>query len=99
MNKSGYNPLDLRVLVKVDEVDEYSEGGILLTESTKENDEMKQVTGTLIAMGENAFEELTDKPEVGTKLVFGKFNGWYTTGNDGENYRILNDKDIIAIKE
>jgi len=98
LNSSGFDPLDLRVLIKLDEVEEFSEGGILLANKTKKDEQMAQVTGTIIAKGENAFSELYDKPDVGDRVVIGKYVGWLTTGDDEKDYRIVNDEDVIARK-
>jgi len=98
INNSGFDPLDLRVLIKLDEIEEFSEGGILLANKTQKDEQMAQVTGTIIAKGENAFSELSLKPDVGDRVVIGKYVGWLTTGDDEKDYRIVNDEDVIARK-
>jgi len=98
-NESGYDPLDLRVLIRLDEVDDTFENSkIIKLEKTVNEGNMQQVTGTIIACGENAFCELNNKPKAGDRVVIGKYVGWLTTGDDEKEYRIINDEDVIAFR-
>ena len=97
-NNSGYEPIDLRVLIRLDETEKVSEGGIIMVDQTIKQGDMTQVTGTLIAKGENAFQELAKKPASGDRVVIGKYVGWLTTGDDEKEYRIINDEDVIAFR-
>ena len=59
--------------------------------------------GTLIAMAPTAFSYEnwpagTVLPKPGDKVLFGKYAGTNVKGpKDGKEYRVLNDKDIIAL--
>ena len=59
--------------------------------------------GVLIAMSPTAFSyeswpEGTVLPKAGDKVLFGKYAGTAIKGpKDGLDYRVLNDKDIIAL--
>ena len=55
MNSSGIHPLMDRVLVRPDEIEEKTEFGIVIPDQVKEHHQMAQATGTLIAVGEDAF--------------------------------------------
>ena len=54
---------------------------------------------TFVAAGGNAFEDWHDKrlPKLGDKVLIAKYAGITVKGADGQEYRILNDKDISAI--
>jgi co-chaperonin GroES (HSP10) len=99
MNTSGIHPIDLKVLVKPDAVEEVSAGGIVLSVGSQTSrEQMAQVEGTLIESGGSAFCEATGrKPEVGERVIIAKFAGLQSTGHDGEEYRLCNDNDIVAI--
>jgi chaperonin GroES len=103
MNTSGIQPLDLRVLVLPDPVEERSAGGILLPEQHKEREKFATVKGTLIAVGENAWEEAAARsagfirPVAGDRVVIAKYGGIMLTGDDGKDYRLLNDEDVIGL--
>lgn len=87
-----------RVLVKPDEIEETSEGGIILVQDRK-LERAGQVRGTLVQVGELAWSE-SDKPwaEVGDWVLYARYAGM--TLDDpitGEQYHVMNDEDIIAV--
>jgi len=102
-NTSGVRPLDNRVLVKPDNVETVTKGGIILVDTEKE--QMAQVRGTLIAAGVNAWAEAAATspefvtPSPGTRVLIAKYGGIVIDGEDGEKYRIMNDLDITAVLE
>jgi len=104
MNKSGIYPVEYKVLVLPDMKEEKTEGGIVLTSDYREKQEMAEVEGELIAVGPDAFTNdeghlWSVKPQIGATVLFAKYAGIYTKGNDGLNYRLINDKDVLAIRE
>lgn len=97
-NQSGIDPVEYKVLVLPDPVEEVSKGGIVLSvESVKERERMAQVKGTLVAVGGNAFEDWNSKPEPGNRVMIAKYAGVVAPGADGKEYRLCNDKDICAV--
>jgi co-chaperonin GroES (HSP10) len=91
-------PLGTRVLVQIDKVEEKSEGGIVLVESTVENEKTMTQTGTLVAIGPCAFSGFGDGSpwaEVGDKVRFIRHAGQLIEV-EGIEYRILNDVDMIS---
>jgi len=99
MNKSGILPVEFKILIEPEIVEEKTAGGIILAPKTKDMEQMAQVKGRLIAIGGNAFEDWKDKPKIGDRVYFGKYAGYIVKGNDGKEYRLCNDKDICAIIE
>jgi chaperonin GroES len=103
MNTSGIQPLDLRVLVLPDPVETKTAGGIILPDATKEKEKFATMNGTLIAVGVNAWEEAAArssgfvKPVPGDRVLISKYGGVMLTGDDGKEYRIMNDDDITAL--
>lgn len=102
-NKSGVQPLDLRVVVKPDPADKVSPGGIIIPESVKEQKGMAATQGTLIAAGMNAWEDMRQRggtaPKPGDRIMFAKYGGNPFKGADGDEYRIMNDEDIVGLLE
>lgn len=99
-NTSGIQPCWLRVLVLPDKIEEKTAGGIYLPQDTQEKEELKQMWGTLIAHGGNAFDEFKGIiPQVGDRVLFGKYAGAMQVGKDGQRYRLVNGRDIIAVQE
>lgn len=96
MNQSGIQPVEYKVLIKPEVVEEKTAGGIILAQNTKDKDQMAQVKGILVAVGANAFEDWKDEIAIGDKVYFSKYAGFVIEGEDGEEYRLANDKDIAA---
>lgn len=106
-NPSGIRPVKNRVILLPEDVEEVSSGGILLTKSLTEREAMAQVYGRIVAIGPGCEGQrwwhrfLGRGPEfaVGDLVVFGKYSGLVEPGVDGGKYRIVNDRDIVAVKE
>ena len=89
------NPLDDRVVVKADEAEETTAGGIVLPDAAKEKPQRGTViavgTGRLLDSGERAGISVV----VGDKVLFGKYGGTEIEV-DGEEVKILSESDILA---
>lgn len=98
-NAAEIYPVDYKVLIKLDPVEEKSSGGIIMsTGQATEREQMAQVRGTLIARGGNAFQDWKGaRPEPGMRVMLAKYAGLFCEGYDGEEYRLCNDKDVAAI--
>jgi chaperonin GroES len=98
-NKAKIQPCEYKVLVKPFEVEEKTDGGIIMPDEYRKQQERAQVRGTLIAIGGNAFENWNDPvPEIGQDVYFAKYAGIQVPGEeDDAEYRLLNDKDIAGI--
>ncbi len=102
MNTSGIEPLDLRVLVKPDPVEEVTKGGIILAPTITEKEKYATVKATLVAVGVNAFAEAKANPAFappvpGDRVMIAKYGGVMIAGDDGQDYRIMNDADVVAL--
>jgi co-chaperonin GroES (HSP10) len=102
LNTSGIDPLDLRVLVLPDPVEARTSGGIILPDQHTDRERFAMQFGTLVAAGENAWEEAAarsaafTKPVPGERIVISKYGGTLLTGKDGKEYRLMNDEDVVA---
>lgn len=99
MSESGLYPIEYKVIVKPDAVEERSAGGIILV--TNDRSEWEVQEGVIDALSPHAFSyaewpEGARKPQVGDRVMFAKFAGALIDRN-GVKWRILNDKDIQAI--
>jgi chaperonin GroES len=89
-------PLGDRVIVKVEEQEEETVGGIVLANNAKE----KPQTGKIVAVGEGALTEdgkrlpLTVKE--GQVVMFDKYAGSQVK-YDGDDYLVLHEKDLMAV--
>ncbi|TLU67084.1 co-chaperone GroES [Thalassotalea litorea] len=92
-------PLHDRVIIKRQEVESKSAGGIVLTGSAAE----KSTRGEVIAVGngrilENGEVRALDV-KVGDNVIFSEGYGVKTEKLDGEDVLILSESDILAVVE
>lgn len=99
-NTSGFLPLGHRLLVRPDTVEKRTSGGLYLPQEVTGRDEMAQVKGVVVAVGEGCWKDTTSaewaKP--GDRIVFGKYSGLQYDGADAIKYRILNDLDVVGLE-
>ncbi|MFT6270261.1 MAG: chaperonin GroES [Alphaproteobacteria bacterium] len=92
-------PLHDRVIIKREEVESKSAGGIVLTGSAAE----KSTRGKVIAVGKGRVLDNGDiQPldvKIGDSVIFSEGYGVKTEKLDGEEVLILSENDILAIVE
>ena len=107
-NKSGIHPVEYKILVLPDKIDDMSAGGLFLSASAIEKEQHAQERGVLVKIGGSAFEgwyveDDTIVPKEGDKIIYPKYSGIRVHGKDEDEhgksviYRVMNDKDIMAI--
>ena len=89
-----YQPIGWRVLIKVDPVKETTAGGVHLPDDYRQKEGFAKSTGTILAMGDHAFEEYRDAPQPGDRVVFPRYEG--TELEEGDLLRLIEDKYIIC---
>jgi chaperonin GroES len=89
-------PLGDRVLVQEIEVKEVSVGGIILPDSAKE----KPQEATVVTLGTGGIDangkEITFHVAAGDTVIVSQYGGT-PVKSDGQEYKILNQNDILAI--
>lgn len=106
-NRSGWSPIGDYVLVRPDAIAKKTSGGVELPEEIAERMELAAITGVVIECGSEAFKWNADRtrpfagdpPKPGDRVIYDKYAGKPITGNDGVNYRILEDKSIGGIEK
>lgn len=98
-NPSGIQPIEYNVLVKKQEVETKTKGGIILPDMTKEREEYAQVFVEVVACSPIAFnyDESAPRPFAGNTVMMAKYAGVNVRGKDGVDYTLVKDKDITAI--
>ena len=86
-------PLADRVLVKIEEVQEKTASGIYIPQTAQE----KTQVGSVVAVGEGT-DKVKMTVKVGDKVMHDKYSGTSVKA-DGEEFLILNMKDVLAIIE
>lgn len=86
-------PLGDRVVVKILDMEERTQSGIVLPDTAKE----KPQQGKIIAVGPSAAEKAGLELKVGDKVIYSKYGGMEVK-YEGEEYLILNcENDILAV--
>lgn len=105
MNSSGIEPLDLKVLVRPKAAEKLTAGGIIVPDAVADRQKYAVTEGVLVAAGDNAFDEwLKGKhpsqvitPKVGDRVLHAQYAGARVKGEDGEDYLLMNDEDVVAV--
>ena len=91
-------PLGDRVIVKADEVETTTAGGLFIASETKE----KPQTGEIVAVGTGKTDSdgktIPMPVKAGDRVVYGKYGGTDITV-DGEDYLILRVDDLYGVFE
>jgi len=99
----GVTPVEFKVLVKPDKVEDKSAGGLYLPDSSRDRQQYAMDRGEIMAVGAGFWVDLPgDTPRVGDRVIFNKYAGSIVDIQDGDNRetcRLINDKDICAILE
>lgn len=105
LNQSGIHPTKFCVLVLPDKADDSitTESGFKLYKpvDTIDKEERASQTGTIIEVSPLAFTyeiwpDGARKPQIGDKVIFAKYAGFLRRGKDAKDYRIMEDKDVLA---
>jgi len=104
-NESGCIPIGDRVLVRPDIAASMS-GAIRLPDEVQDRAQLAGSSGVLIALGDDAFTWNGDrtrpwsgyKPIVGDRIYFDRYAGKVILGNDGVEYRLMDDKCVGGVQ-
>jgi chaperonin GroES len=109
INASGIKPLGHRVLCRpegeTEDEKRLKAAGLAMPESVKAKHLLAEMTGTVVESGGSAWRSfdlaagLEPSPWVapGSKVLFAKYAGVILRGKDGQQYRMVNDEDIVAV--
>jgi len=92
-------PVGYRILIRPRGVTEKTKGGIILTDSSKEDQSYLNSVGQVIAMGDECYSD-RKKPwcKVGDWVIFGRYAGARISVQNVKMV-LLNDDEIIATLE
>ena len=93
-------PVGYRLLVRPYEGKEKTEGGVYISDTTRDNIQMTTVVGLVIKMGDLCYKDKDKFPtgpwcKEGEFVVYGRYSGARFKTKYGE-HRILNDDEIIG---
>jgi chaperonin GroES len=102
-NDSGLKPMEYNVVVEMDPVEERTESGLYLPPSKVDRDKLATEEGTLVALSPHAFTYAewptgASPPAVGDRVLIARYAGAIHE-RAGKTFRVLKDKDIVAVVE
>jgi co-chaperonin GroES (HSP10) len=95
---SDWKPCGNKILVQMDKVEDINPGGVIAIPKPRvERDEMSQMIGTLVAVGNCAWGD-QPKPwaKPGDRVKFAKYAG-FLHEEDGVKYRVMHDLDVVMV--
>lgn len=100
--KPGFLPTEYNVVIAPEVLEEKKIGSIIITDATAEAEESRTMKGRLLAVSPLAFnydQNWPDgaQPQPGQSVLFAKFGGVVVKGEDGREYRVCKDKDVMGI--
>ena len=91
------NPEGHKVVVRPDKVEEMSEGGIILVDETKDREHRASTQGTIVGLGPDVILSFHDTAAMaGDRVLYVQYAG-VIYKEDGDEYWIMNDEDILGI--
>jgi co-chaperonin GroES (HSP10) len=99
--KPGLRATGFALIVAVEPVSDKI-GSIHMPDSFRDKEKLVGVKGRIVSISPAAFDHADfrgEAPGPGDVVQFARLAGVMTTGADGRDYRILQDKDVLAIVE
>ena len=97
----GITPVEYKVLILPDEVEDKSAGGMYLPDSVRDRQQYAMDRGKILAIGNGFFSDIPGPvPQIGDKVIYNKYAGSMITiqiNGARKEVRLCNDKDICAI--
>lgn len=98
----GFAPTEFNVLIAVAAAETKTAGGIIILETAAEAKQAASMRGLLVAVSPLAGdavwpEDGPARPQPGDEVVFAKYAGVLIEGDDKREYRLIKDKDVIAV--
>ena len=93
-------PVLHRIILKLDDVEEVTESGIIIASELIKKERKAVEVGTVVSIGETAFKDYggsIDTLSVGDRVVIAKYSGNPVKDVDGTEYVIINDEDCLVI--
>lgn len=95
-NPSGISPLEFNVLILQEEV-ENKVGNIWLPDEARDKMQWAETRGRVIDIAAAAFTEFGSGARVGETVIFSRHAGRNVKGVDGVEYKLVKDKDVLAV--
>lgn len=92
-------PLLHGVLIKPDNVERKTDGGIIIPDLVTDKERKAVEYGTVVRVGPRAFIDYGRSPDIlqkGDRVTFARYAGKEIKDTDGETYLLVNDIDVLC---
>ena len=101
-NESGLNPVEFNVLILPEAVEEKTAGGLIKPQDAVEREKHQGARGRIVALSPMAFNadvwpQDMPRPEPGAGVILAKHAGVFIKGDDDVEYRMVKDRDVLAV--
>ena len=92
-------PLGYKVLIKQEEIQEMTTGGIVIPDEVRDRMQKAWKRGTIVAKGPDVAYGLQNTP-IGAKVWYKKYAGdeLWVGNNEDDRFLVLNDEDVTAVE-
>jgi co-chaperonin GroES (HSP10) len=100
--KPGLRATGFTVLVALADHERVTKGGIILADQTVERESMKTARGRIVSVSPAAFDFADfagHHAKLGDIVAFAQYAGIIVKGDDGRDYRLIQDKEVWGIVE
>ena len=92
----NFTPLGERVVIKPEEREEVTKGGIILPDTVKEKPQQGEVVAVGTGRVSDDGKRIPMELKAGDKVIYSKFAGTEYKDKDDDEYLILRESDILA---
>lgn len=101
-NTSGISPVEFNVVLRQETIEARTKGGLMRPDEVIEREKHAQTRGVIVAVSPMAFNADVwpggmTPPGPGSAVAFARHAGTFIDGIDGVEYRVVKDKDIVAV--
>jgi chaperonin GroES len=93
-------PVLHRILLKLDDVEEVTKSGIIISKDLIKKERKAVEKGTVVAIGDTCFKDYggsIDTVKVGDRVLIAQYSGKEIKDDDDTVYVVVNDEDILVI--
>ena len=93
-------PVLHRIILKLDDVEEVTESGIIIASELIKKERKAVEVGTVVSIGDTSFKDYgggDNTISVGDRVIIAQYSGKTVKDVDGTEYVVVNDEDILVI--
>lgn len=100
-NTSGWAPAGQAILLRATQLEDLRKEGssVLIPDEVFQSSAARDVEGMVVAIGADAWKDITPRCEVGDRVRFTQFAGGVIKGDDGVIYRLINSHAVYAVRQ